>query len=175
MVARVVPRSLVVALAALLTLAAGTLAAAPTFHDKIDETIPLDDFCGFVGTLRVTGTQVVTENPDGSFKVVGRVTQVFTTADGKTVTILNAGQITGSATENLDGTFTSVITFKGLPEKISGAGGGTLVRDAGIISFIETFDPATGDVTTEVVIRGPHPEAESDFQLFCQAVTAALA
>ncbi len=84
--------------------------------------------------------------------------------------------MTGSVTENPDGTLTFVTTFKGLPEQISSHGkGGVELRDAGLITFITTIDPATGDVISdEVVIKGPHPEAESDFTLFCDAFLAAL-
>jgi hypothetical protein len=50
-----------------------------------------------------------------------------------------------------------------------------LLRDAGVITFVETFDLETGDlISTDVVIKGPHPEAESDFEAFCEVVTGAL-
>jgi hypothetical protein len=35
---------------------------------------------------------------------------------------------------------------------------------------VDTFDL----ISSEVVQRGPHPEADSDFELFCDAITAAL-
>ena len=67
------------------------LAAKPTFHDKIDETLEEIDICGVIGTLHVTGTQVVTLG-DTTVKVnLLQVTQVFTTDDGRTATIKNAG------------------------------------------------------------------------------------
>ena len=49
-----------VAACAAVAFPAYALAAGPAFHDKIDETIPDVDICGFVGTLRVTGSQVIT-------------------------------------------------------------------------------------------------------------------
>jgi len=163
-----------VALLALLALPGGALAAKPTFHDKIDVTFEDVDICGVVGTLRVTGSQVVTLGAT-TVKVTGQVTQVFTAPDGRTAVIQSAGQFTGTFTDNGDGTITFVDTFKGLPEKISSRGqGGTELRDAGIISFITTIDLTTGEVTTEVVQHGPHPEADSDFALFCTAFLAAL-
>jgi hypothetical protein len=153
---------------------AGALAAAPTFHDKFDETIPDVDICGFVGTLRITGSQVITLTAT-STKVTGHVTQLLTTGDGNTVTIENAGQFTSTFTESGD-TITFVDTYKGLPEKISSRGsGGVEVRDAGVISFITTINLVTGEVTNDVIVKGPHPEADSDFTLFCDAVAAALA
>jgi hypothetical protein len=103
------------------------------------------------------------------------VTQTFTTSDGRTAVVQTAGTFTDTFTDNGDGTITFVSTYKGLPEKISSHGqGGTALRDAGIISFITTIDLNTGEVTTEVVQHGPHPEADSDFTLFCTAFLEAL-
>jgi hypothetical protein len=63
-----------------------------------------------------------------------------------------------------------------LPEKISARGaGGTVLRDAGVISFITTINLVTGEVTNDVIVKGPHPEANSGFTLFCSAVTSVLA
>jgi hypothetical protein len=43
------------------------------------------------------------------------------------------------------------------------------------ITFADTFDLVTGDViSTEVIIKGPHPEADSDFTLFCEVISGAL-
>jgi len=52
-----------------------------------------------------------------------------------------------------------------------------LLRDAGIITFADTFDLATGElISSEVtVVKGPHPELDSDFEAFCDVVTEALA
>ena len=73
------------------------------------------------------------------------------------------------------GTITFVTSYAGLPEKIQTAHGAVLLRDAGIISFADTFDLATGEfLGSEVTIKGPHPEADSDFVLFCEVITAAL-
>jgi hypothetical protein len=134
-------------------------AARPAFHDKINETIPDVDICGFVGTLRVRGSQVITLS-DIRVKVTGEVTQVLTTAAGKSVVIKNAGQFTSTFTETGD-TLTFVDTYKGLPEKISARGkGGTVLRDAGVISFITTINLVTGEVTNDVVVKGPHRPAD---------------
>ncbi len=74
------------------------------------------------------------------------------------------------------GTITFLTSFKGLPEKIQTAHGPVLLRDAGIATFADTFDLATGDfISFEVVlVKGPHPELDSDFTLFCEVVTGAL-
>ena len=41
---------------------------------------------------------------------------------------------------------------------------------------MDTFDLDTGDlISSDVIIKGPHPEAESDFTLFCEVISEALA
>jgi hypothetical protein len=170
---RVLP-IVVVAFCTVVALPGRALAARPAFHDKIKETVPGVEICGFVGTLQVTGSQVITLSDTG-VKVTGEVTQVLTTAAGKSVVIKSAGQTTSTFTASGD-TLTFVDTYKGLPEKISSRGqGGTVLRDAGVISFITTINLVTGEITNDVVVKGPHPEADSDFTLFCTAVAAALA
>jgi hypothetical protein len=162
-----------VAVGVMVALPGGAYAAAPTFHDKIKLTIPEVDICGFVGTLDVNGSQVITLS-DTTVKVTGQVTQVLTTAAGKSVVIENTGQFSSTFAASGD-TIKFVDTYKGLPEKISARGkGGTVLRDAGVISFITTINVVTGDVTTDVVVKGPHPEADSDFTLFCTAVADVL-
>jgi hypothetical protein len=64
-----------------------------------------------------------------------------------------------------------------LPEKTQTAQGPLLLRDAGIVTFADTFDLVTGEfISSEVIVhKGPHPELDSDFALFCDIVTDALA
>jgi hypothetical protein len=154
---------------------ASASAASQTFHDRFRETVPGVDICGVIGTVDVAVNQVGWIS-DTSFKITGQTNVIFTADDGRTASLKTGGQVTGSVTENADGTLTFVTTFKGLPEQISSHGkGGVELRDAGIISFITTIDPNTGEVLSEeVLIKGPHPEAESDFALFCDAFLAAL-
>ena len=74
------------------------------------------------------------------------------------------------------GTITFLTSFIGLPEMIQTANGPVLLRDAGILTFADTFDLETGDfISSEIVVnKGPHPEADSDFTLFCEVITGAL-
>ncbi len=66
-------------------------------------------------------------------------------------------------------------TYKGLPEKVQTTHGPVLTRDAGLITFADTFDLGTGDfIGSEVTVNGPHPEADSDFLLLCEVITEAL-
>lgn len=75
------------------------------------------------------------------------------------------------------GTITFLTSPIGLPEKIQTANGPVLLRDAGVITFADTFDLETGEfLSSETIVnKGPHPEADSDFTLFCEVITGALA
>ena len=165
---------LFVALCALLALPGNALAAQPTFHDKFNVVEENVDICGVIGTVHAKGSQIITLT-DTTFTATGQVTVVFTTSDGRTAVISNAGTVTNTFVDNGDGTITIIDSFVGLPEKISSRGaGGVVLRDAGVISFLTTIDLDTGDVTTEVVQHGPHPEADSDFTIFCDSFLDAL-
>jgi hypothetical protein len=63
---------------------------------------------------------------------------------------------------------------KGLGELFKTPHGGVLVRDAGYIVFRVTFDGDTFVGSEIVVNKGPHPQADSDFKLFCQIMPGAL-
>jgi hypothetical protein len=167
------------ALVVALSLPASALAASPVierFHDKGTETFP-SEICGFTGTSVIMFNNTVTFYADGSLKAAGSFSEVFTTDDGKSVRISSGGTFTdaGAIIDEEAGTITFIGSYQGLPELIKGTHGRTLVRDAGIIAFIDTFDLETFDlISSDVVQRGPHPEADSDFTLFCEAITAAL-
>jgi hypothetical protein len=75
---------------------------------------------------------------------------------------------------DLEGLFVQDVTVSGLAELIKAPHGRVLTLDAGLIVLRQTFD---GDELISVEIltnNGPHPEAESDFELFCQVMTEAL-
>lgn len=147
------------------------------FHDHVT-----DDFSSEICGIPADGHIVLTDNfflyADGSFKDTSSVQVTFTNpVNGKAVVISNAGQVTGPSpiVDEAAGTITFVTSFKGLPEKIQTANGPVLLRDAGIITFANTFDLETGEfISTEVIIKGPHPEADSDFTLFCEVISGAL-
>ena len=73
-----------------------------------------------------------------------------------------------------DGIHVLDVTVKGLPELFKPPHGGVLTRDAGRIVLRQTFD---GDefISGEILInKGPHPAAESGFELFCEIMPEAL-
>ncbi len=128
-----------------------------SFDFRFNVWIGSDSATGLVRTT-VSGKTVLT-NPD----------------TGDSVTFSQAGQTTEQeASGDPAGLHTVLVTTKGLPEKIQTTHGPVLTRDAGIIAFVLTFD---GDELLEeqiVVVKGPHPEADADFELFCEVTTQAL-
>jgi hypothetical protein len=173
-------RVLLVALVtALVVLPTPALAAKPIaqFHDHFTDSFS-DEICG----IAVDVDLVVTDNffvyADGTTKDTSSFKQTFTNPEnGKAVVLSGAGQVTGPppVVDEEAGTITFLTSFKGLPEKIQTAHGAVLLRDAGIITFADTFDLETGEfISSETIVKGPHPEADSDFTLFCEVISGAL-
>jgi hypothetical protein len=174
-------RTLLVALiTALAVLPGSALGGKPVeqFHDHFTESFS-DEICG----IPVDVDLVVTDNfflyADDSFKDTSSFMATFTNpANGKSVVISSAGLVSGPAplVDEEAGTITFFTSFKGLPEKIQTANGRVLLRDAGFVTFADTFDLETGDfISSEITVnKGPHPELDSDFTLFCEVVSEAL-
>jgi hypothetical protein len=170
--------------AVLSVLPASALAAPPeVFHGHFFDTFEDVDVCGI--NVDVVSEGVFTDkiffDNDGNFvrfmsTVSGRNT--LTADNGKSVIIQFANQFTDVAPiiDEAAGTITFMATNKGLPEKIKTPHGPVLLRDAGLITFVDTFDLATFEfISSEIIVKGPHPEADSDFTLFCEVVSEALA
>jgi hypothetical protein len=174
-------RALVAALISAFAVLPGAASAAKPieqFHDHFTDSFS-DEICGIAVDVDV----VVTDNfflfADESFKDTSSVQATFTNPlNGQSVVLSNAGQVTGAApiVDEEAGTITFVVSFRGLPEKIQTAQGPVLLRDAGVITFANTFDLETGEfISSETIVnKGPHPEADSDFTLFCEVITEAL-
>jgi hypothetical protein len=79
--------------------------------------------------------------------------------------------------EEAAGTVTTFFTLKGLATKLHTANGPVLLRDVGLATASATLDLDTDElISFEVfVVKGPHPDVESGFTLFCEVVTEALA
>jgi hypothetical protein len=153
------------------------LGGKPT-HTKIDETYA-DNFCGFDGTTHVTGVD--------NFKLDGNTFHdtyndlaTFTADNGVVIVIHESGTVGGTfdPVPNGDGTFTVVTTYKGLPEQFKLPHGAVLTRDAGVITLTDTVVP-DGDswdlVNETFTTHGPHPEADSGFELECDILGPILA
>jgi hypothetical protein len=167
--------------ACMLILSPAAFAANPEVNHFADSgTFADPDFCGtgqtVEGSFEFHGTEFLAPNRPVDYWSVSESTIVFTNPEnGSTVIAHAAGQfrITLIAGDP-EGLHTFEATSIGLPEQIRKEHGGLLLRDAGYIVFHNTFD---GDefISSEIVIdRGPHPEAESDFELSCEVVPAAL-
>jgi hypothetical protein len=179
---RLTLRASLVALIALLAILPGTaLAAQPIaqFHDHFTDSFS-DEICG----VSVDVDIVVTDNfflyADDSVTDTGSFQATYTNpVNGKSVVVSSAGQFTGPPpiVDEEAGTITFLGSFMGLPERIQTAHGAVLLRDAGIITFADTFDLVTGEfISSETIVnKGPHPEADSDFTLFCEVISEALA
>jgi hypothetical protein len=67
-----------------------------------------------------------------------------------------------------------------LPERIFIPGQGTISRDAGHVTFADVFvlnpDGSAGDFISQTFYdeHGPHPDLESNFELFCDVLTPYL-
>ena len=163
-------------------LASTATAAAPIHTSGTDGPFPVEDFCGFNGTGIVRFVDNFFPNADGSFRDTSESVFTFTSDTGKTVSIQAAGQVTGVAPiiDTTNGTITFVNTFIGLPERIFIPGQGSLSRDAGRVTLTTTFtlnpDGSMGDFVSRTFSdeAGPHPDLESNFELFCDVITPFL-
>ena len=137
------------------------------------------DFCGTGQEIDVAFNVRVNEwlaPHKGDFKSTAAGTQIFTNPlTGDTVLGRFAGPVwVTTVSGDPEGLHVEEVTVKGLPELFKTPHGGVLTRDAGYIVLRNTFD---GDefISSEIVVnKGPHPQADSDFELFCQILPAAL-
>jgi hypothetical protein len=137
------------------------------------------DFCGTGKQIDIAFDVLVNEwlaphQADYKAATTGKVT--FTNPlTGDTVINLFAGPfLDETISGDPEGINVHEFTNKGLPELFKTPHGGVISLDAGYIVFRDTFDGDTF-VSSEIVInKGPHPEADSDFELFCQFMPTAL-
>jgi hypothetical protein len=161
---------------------ASALAANPTVNHFTDSgTFTDNDFCGtgktVNGSFSTRVTEFLTPNQPGTdYKNTSQgKTYLTNPANGNTIIIHFAGQFTAKVVSRTATGYTELDTNVGAPEVIRTAHGGVLTRDAGYIQFLNTFDNNNNFVSGQIVInRGPHPEAEQDFELFCKVATTAL-
>jgi hypothetical protein len=170
-----------VAVAALAVFSAGALAANPTVNHFSDSgTFTDPDFCGtgatVNGSFAVKGTEWLTPN-QADYRNNAQGTTTFTNpANGNTVVVHFAGPFSATiVSTSPNGDTTELDTFKGLPEQIKTPDGGVLSRDVGYITFLRTFDSDGNLLSSQTILaHGPHPDADSDFAVFCDVTTSAL-
>ena len=172
------------AVAALVLTMPGSVAAAGIIaqaHEQFTDTSPAN-ICGIDGIDVFQAVFNFKDFSDGTFINNLTVNETFTaTASQKSIVIRTAEQFTrrSGPIENADGSVTFLVTFKGLFEQLKITNGPVLSTDAGSITIANTFAPdADGNynfVSSEfVVVNGPHPEALSDFAIFCDVLVPAL-
>jgi hypothetical protein len=150
------------------------------FHDHVTGSFSADIFCGIPADIEFALTNNFFLYADGSFKVTTSTRYTITNPEnGKSVLVSLAGVVPSGAAPIVDaeaGTITFITSFKGLPLKLQAANGSVLLRDAGIITFADTFDLVTGEfISSEIIVnKGPHPHGDSDFTLFCEVLSSAL-
>ena len=169
------------ALALLIGVPGVASAASPTIvHDHYTYHVSLtaDEFCGFPVSDDGVVNTVWQFNANGSFSASGSQRDTYTNpANGKSVVASAASQfILGPRiVDEAAGTYTVTVSFKGLGIKVATQGGGVLLRDAGYLSFTDTFLLATDEkIATTVIEHGWHPQADSGFSLACEVMSAAL-
>ena len=157
--------------------------AAPPEHEHFRDvgTFVDENFCGTGQAINGSfdfrfNIWIASDSPTGLVRTtVSGKTVLTNPATSDSVTFSQAGQITEEEVSgDPAGLHTVLVTTKGLPEKIQTTHGPVLTRDAGVIAVLLTFD---GDELLEeqiVVLNGPHPEADADFELFCEVTTEAL-
>lgn len=176
--------SALVATTAGLFLLPGVAFASPpeTIHFRDVGTDVDPDFCGTGQEVEVAFDVVGNiwfrpEAPFDLFKVTLSGKETWTNPEtGQSAFVSFAGQFTDRVIAGDPfGLHTHLLTFKGLPVKIKTSTGPVLLRDAGFISLAVTSDFGEEPISEEIVVnRGPHPDAESGFMLFCDVMTGAL-
>lgn len=147
-----------------------------TFTDSFSD----DDFCGTGQTVDISvsvrGTEFLAPNQPVDYRNVTQGTVTFTNPLND-ATVINhfAGPFSDTIISgDPEGIHTHEFTNRGLPELLRTEHGGVLLRDAGYIVFHQV-DNGDEFVSSEIVVnRGPHPDAESDFALFCEVMIDAL-
>jgi hypothetical protein len=138
-----------------------------------------DDFCETGETINIAGNVVVNEwsaPHKGDFKSIANGTITLTNPlTGDTAVNRFAGpnwvvNISGDP----EGDHVEEVTVKGLPERWKLAHDRVLIRDAGYVVIRNTVENDEVVDQEVLVSHGPHPDLESDFELFCETLVPAL-
>lgn len=173
--------SLAATMIALLAFSQAAWAAKP-IHEKftVNETFT-EELCGVEVTTNVLVKGNVIIRSDGTVIDVSRLNITSTDADGDWVSNFVAGPVKFTETINPDGTVTFRSVHSGIQARLRSSDG-PLYMDRGRIIFETTIDFGDPEdpeddvvVSDEIVFQaGPHPEADSGFTLFCDAVLSVL-
>ena len=160
--------------------APGALAAGQQHNHFRDVGTFVDtDFCGTGQTINGAFNVVVNEWEDphtGDFKGTNSGTTTLTNpATGDTAINRFAGPFwVVNISGDPEGDHVEEVTVKGLPELWKLEHGRVLIRDAGYVVIRQTIEDDE-IVDQEVLVnKGPHPDLDSDFELFCETLVPAL-
>ena len=178
-------RRLVVALAAVVALLAAVATSAALAagqqhsHFRDIGTFVDKDFCETGQTINGAFNVVVNEweaPHKGDFKGTSSGTTTLTNPlTGDTAVNRFAGPFwVVNISGDPEGDHVEEVTVKGLPERWKLPHGGVLIRDAGYVVIRQTIEDDE-IVDQEVLVnKGPHPDLDSDFELFCETLVPAL-
>jgi hypothetical protein len=159
-----------------LVVGAGSVLAAKPEHISETGSFEIPDYCGTGVTLEIAFTSVRNYWADeDSEKVTYQTRYVLTAVTSDDAVIRSeSGQSTFKFVSEANGGYALVSTRAGTPERIKLEHGGLLTRDAGVLTFVDHFDATDNYLGTDVIVRGPHPDFESDFAVQCEVTTEAL-
>jgi hypothetical protein len=158
-------------------------------HEHVTDTFDVQ-LCGLdlVSTVDLIANEQERIGSSGFplFQLTASGTQTFTNPDnGKSITNQFAGLASKdlSVTDNGDGTITLRTATTGVPERLRLPDGTILTMDVGRFVVVSLLDyngtPTNADDDTLLsqslaFEAGPHPDLDSNFDLFCQTLVANL-
>jgi len=165
---------------------AGQLVSTPATAQPLDKghfrdvfTDVDDDFCGTGQRIDIAGNVLVNEwqaPHKGDFKTTasGKITLTNPLTGDTAVSRFAGPTWVVNISGDPEGDHVQQVTVAGLPELWKLAHGRVLIRDAGYVVLLQTIEDDEV-VDNEVLInKGPHPDLDSDFDLFCEVMPAAL-
>ena len=188
--ARLGTLSVVLACGLLLAMVQPAAAAKPLerSHEHIVETFP-GEVCDIpvIVSVDIIENIVVRLAKSGFplFQTTGPGTITLTNPEtGKSITVRFTGNVKDlTVVDNEDGTITVRTAVTGIPEEVRLSDGTVAIRDVGRVVFTTVLDYNGTPTNTEddefisqtiESISGPHPDLESEGELFCEVVVSAL-
>jgi hypothetical protein len=138
-----------------------------------------DDFCGTGQTINIAGNVLVNEwsaPHKGDFKqtATGKITLTNPLTGDTAVNRFAGPTWVVNISGDPEGDHVQEVTVAGLPELWKLAHGRVLTRDAGYVVLRQTIEDDEVVENEVLIIHGPHPDLESDFELFCEVLPEAL-
>ena len=171
---------------AVAALVLGTAPAAQAANPDVNRRTEIGgytdpDYCGTGQTVDVSFSVRVVEflSPNQAVDYARTIQGTFTLVNPESgATVLNtfAGRLTTTVVSgDPAGIHTIEYSTQGLDEQLRLVNGPVLSRDAGYHTWRDTLDGDNAFLSGELVVnKGPHPDADSDFVIFCEVTSTAL-